>query len=255
MTRSPATTMPTPEESIERLKTLIARWDAHGETVNVRKMGDSVLTGVAIQVQVEHAVRLAEAVVALAREGLFIQTAPLVRMTLECAVSAAWWSLNPDNVKGSIHEAARLKKLLHEGMSKLASTPYVTHPDWSDISEEYAAFHAAEAGNFEARCKALKGGESLYPYYRLLSEASHGGTALLDEYMETVPESEASPFGLAFTKHAPYRYFNTVLAVCVLTVAIAMRAWDDITSTHPDRDALNELAIDIGAQIVVSSAR
>jgi hypothetical protein len=246
--------MPTPDESIERLKGLMAIWDAHGETVSVPKIGESVLTGVAIQVQVEHAVRLSEAVIALARERLFIQTAPLVRMALECAVSAAWWSLNPDNVKGSIKEAARLKKLLHAGMSNLASTPYVAHPDWSDISEEYAAFQATEAGNFEARCKALQGGESLYPYYRLLSEASHGGTALLDEYMETVPESDANPFGLAFKKHSPYRYFRTVLAICVLSVALAMRAWDDITSTHPDRDALNDLATEIGAQIVVSSA-
>lgn len=73
-----------------------------------------------VQVQVEHAVRLTEAVLVLVKQGLFIQVAPLVRMVMECAIAAAWWTLNPDNVKGSAAEAARMKRLLIKGISVAA---------------------------------------------------------------------------------------------------------------------------------------
>lgn len=249
-----STKMPDAEESISVLKELIALWESHGTSIAVPKIGDSIMTGVAIQVQVEHAVRVSEAVIVLAREGLFIQVAPLVRLVLECAVSAAWYTLHPDNVKSSMLEAARLKNLLIEGLGGLTDSPYEPHAEWTKISEELAEFRSAEAHQFEQRCSALAGGSYLYPYYRLLSEASHGGTALVEEYMDEVPKSTDNPTGFAFHRHAPYKYRDGALALNVVVLALALRAWDDIAPDHPDRAQIDEIAERIGAQVLVQAA-
>lgn len=246
--------VPAPEDSISLLRELIDLWESQSESIAVPVIEGSLLPGVAIQVQVEHAVRLSEAVILLAREGHFIQLAPLVRLTLECAVSASWWTLHPNNVKASVNEAVRLRGLLVQGMATLSDGPPGENSDWASISAEFGQYHATEARNFEQRCNALAGGMYLYPYYRLLSEASHGGTALIDEYMvpaETTPEH---PTGLAFKRHAPYKYRDVVLGINVITLALAIRAWDDITKDHPVREQLNDIAARTGANIVIAAA-
>jgi len=247
-------TTPTPDESIEILKEMIGLWESHGDSVVVPVVDGSPLVGVAIQVQVEHTVRLSEAVVLLAREGHFIQMAPLIRMALECAVSAAWWTISPSNLKASIEEAARLKGLLMEDLGGLAGQPGSRHPDWDNLGAEFAEFRAAEARNFEQRCNALAGGASLYPYCRLLSEASHGGVAIIDEYMTEVPKTAAKPYGLAFLRHAPYKYRDGSLALLVMVLGLALRAWDEFDPEHPDEAAINSFAERIGGVIVVSAA-
>lgn len=246
--------VPEPEDSIALLEELIRMWESHSATIAVPVIDGSLLPGVAIQVQVEHAVRLSEAVIVLSREGLFIQLAPLVRLALECAVSAAWWTLHPNNVKASVNEAARLKNLLMEGMNTMSEGPRDADSDWESISAEFAQYHVTEARNFEQRCNALAGGTYLYPYYRLLSEASHGGTALIEEYMVPAEATPEQPTGLAFQRHAPYKHRDLVLGINVIALALAIRAWDDITVDHPLQGQLNDIATRTGANIVIAPA-
>jgi hypothetical protein len=250
----PATVHPTPQQSVDHLHDLIQMWEAHGESVTVPIIGGSLLAGMCIQVQVEHAIRLTEAVLLLVKQGLFIQVAPLSRMVMECAITAAWWTLNPDNVKGSAAEAARMKQMLIKGMASAAGTAPIPHADWADMAEQFDAYRSGEAHKFEQRCNALQGGAAVYTYYRLLSEASHGGTAILDEYLEQVPETPDNPFGYAFQRHAPYKYFDNVLAIHVLMLGYAMRAWDNITKDHPDSDALDALGDVLGSGLIISPA-
>lgn len=229
-------------------------WEAHGDSVEVPIISGSLLPGMCIQTQVEHAVRLTEAVLLLVKQGLFIQVAPLVRMVMECAVTAAWWTLNPDNVKGSAAEAARMKRLLIQGMSVAAGENYTPHADWEEMAEEFDAYKTAESQKFEQRCNALQGGTPVYTYYRLLSEVSHGGTAVLEEYLEQVPETKENPYGYAFQRHAPYKFFDNVLAIHVVMLGYAMRAWDNITKDHPDADALDELGTVLGTNLTIAAA-
>jgi len=242
------------ERSVGLLTDMVAFWDAQDSKVAVPIFDGGVLTGVAIQAQVEHATRLTEAVLLLVRGGLFIQIAPLVRMAMECGVSAAWWTLNPTNLKGSLEEAARLKSALMKGMGNLVGEPNATHPDWGSIGQKFAGFSSGQAKSLEQRCRALAGGESLYSYYRLLSESSHGGVAIVDEYVHSIPVSNEWPHGVAFIRHAPYKYLDEVLKVNAIVLGLAFRAWDDFSIGQPNSAKIDAFAELMGAEIVVAPA-
>ena len=88
----------------------------------------------------------------------------------------------------------------------------------------------------------------------MLSEASHGGTAILDEYLSQVPETPDNPYGYAFQRHAPYKFFDNVLAMNVLMLGFALRAWDNITTDHPDAEALDALGEALGSGLIIAPA-
>ena len=85
--------VPSSEQSVDVLRQLLLIWDEVPETeVPVLEDGDWE-RGVSARVQVEHAVGLTRAVLVLADAGLLIQSVPLVRMTMECAVTAVWLTI------------------------------------------------------------------------------------------------------------------------------------------------------------------
>lgn len=217
-------------------------WHAHDGSVALPLIDGTSLPGMAIHVQVEHAVELTESVLILIRNDRYLPAAPLMRLTMECAVTAAWWSTNPVGVRGSVHEATRLRNLRIRGMRGGSPDSYTDTPEMQEAMREYARFASAEAKAFEQRCKAIVGGEWIYPYYRLLSEKSHGGTSLLDEYLEQVPVSAEAPDGITFVQHPHYQSLEIALGLQVIMLTLALAAWDAVSPAHPDQDALHETA-------------
>ena len=246
MAKEPDSLVPSAEESIRILQDLLSMWHAHDGTVALPLIDGTPLPGMAIHVQVEHAVELTESVIILIRNHRYLPAAPLIRLTMECAVTAAWWATNPVGVRGSVHESARLRTLRIRGMHGGSPASYTDTPEMRAAMSEYARFTSGEAKAFEQRCKALVGGEWIYPYYRLLSEASHGGTSLLDEYSEQVPVSANAPEGIALLQHPHYQTLEIALGLQVIMLTLAIAAWDAVSPAHPDQDALHEMADRLG---------
>lgn len=238
--------VPSPEESIAVLQRLLGIWHARDGGAAIPLLDGTLAPGMAIHVQVEHIAELTAAVIELVYSDIYLSTAPLVRLSLECAVNAVWWTADPSGVRASMHEAGRQSRLLAKAMSRL-------HPDVRQDTTEIdrvlaanAAFVKTEARVFERRCRAIPGGQRLYTYYRILSEASHGGVPLLSEYSRKVPASEWNRDGVELVQRPHYRRLEFALGAQVVSFALALAAWDSVIPSHPDEAELYDLADAIG---------
>ncbi|MEC5148811.1 DUF5677 domain-containing protein [Cryobacterium sp. GrIS_2_6] len=237
--------VPMSERAISVLRQLVSIWDEVCETqVPVLEDGDWE-RGVSARVQVEHAVGLTRAVLILAEAGLRIESVPLVRLTLECAVTAVWLATTPGSGKASYYQSTKdfgtLNKALLDINNKGMDEDLVTEQIEEDI-KALAAFRQKEAKVFIDRCGVVDSGVWLYAYYRLFSKTSHGGANLNDEYLADVGHSDLTPLGLAFKDPQSFSLWPITLGFQVTMLFHALQAWDRISSTRPRKAALGALS-------------
>jgi hypothetical protein len=260
----PGAALPTMDESVAILERLVAVWrDPATTPTAVPVLDGSAGRGMLTLGQAEHAVGLTDAILVLVKVGMFVQAAPLVRLTLECAITAAWFAVTPGSGDAASKDFANSRENLVIAMEDLADPAgRVARQKVRDAARVAAKASGAElrrdaldgeASRFEQRCNALVGGEWAYPYYRLLSEYSHGGAGLLEHYGRDIEPSPANPLGLEYDPTREFEYAAVELGAQATSLIIALQAWDDIVPSHPMRTALAEIAAEMGA--VVNLAR
>ncbi|MBI3430383.1 MAG: hypothetical protein HY050_10115 [Actinobacteria bacterium] len=235
--------VPTVAQSIEGLRDLIDIWDDGEEFVTVPLIEESPLTGVAIRVLAEHAVALTKSIVLLAEHGMFIQAAPLIRLTMECGITAAWFSVAPNAGNAANHEGARQRRLILESMFQdagIGDEQMVIEA--TESVRDLAKYESAPAGKFEQRCNQIVGGKDLYVHYRILSQVSHAGLALLDPYLHEVDITSENPIGYAFLKEANYTSAQVSLGYQISMLCLTLTAWDNISKDRPNSSQLQSVA-------------
>lgn len=246
--------VPSPEESIAVLHRLLGIWHARDGGASIPWLDGTPMPGVAIHVQVEHIAELTASVIELIRSNIYLSTAPLIRLSLECAVNAIWWARDPSGVRSSIHEAARQSRHLANAMTRLRPDAPADTAVIDRILSANADFVKMEARVFERRCRAIPDGQRLYTYYRILSEASHGGVPLLSEYSTQIPATASNPEGIALVQRPHYHHLEFALGAQVISFALGLAAWDSVLPSHPDETELYELADSIGLGAMLRGA-
>lgn len=249
--------IPTIEESSKAIRELILLWKEQngGSTVEIPLMEDAPLVGITIHIMAKHAIALSESVLILTSENMFLQSTPLFRLTMECAVTAAWLSVTPNAGNAARHEDAR---------NRLATIKSIFE-DPERIDEELLADatsavtelseHKSEAARwFEKRCKMIAGGEKLYVLYRTMSGTSHAGIGLTDLYLMKVDKSPENPYGVSLLNEANYPIADAALVHQVGMLALALMAWDKIQPTHPSRAALEKIGKNFGFGLEINLA-
>jgi hypothetical protein len=248
------------------LERLVAVWrDPESLANEVPILDASAERGMFTLGQAEHAVGLSEAVLLLVGEGMLVQTVPLVRMTLECAVTAAWLLVTPESGPAAFKQFARGRANLDIAMEDLADPAgRVDREKARDAEKARATMKAKAAGkkaprkltnieeegkDFWRRCAALDGNDWAYTYYRLLSEYSHGGAALLEHYGRAVDPTPDNPLGLEYDPAREFEYVEYVLGVQATSLVMVLTAWDDLAPGHALRDRLAEIADNMGAVV------
>jgi hypothetical protein len=211
--------------------------------------------GVAIHIMAQHSVALSESVLLLTSANMFLESAPLIRLTMECAVTAAWLSITPNAGNAARHEDAR---------SRLATINSIFEdPERADedlLEEAKAAVtelaeHKSDAARyFEKRCKEIAGGEKLYTLYRVMSGFSHAGIGLADLYLDEVAKSPTNPYGIIMRDKSNYPSADASLVHQVAMLALSMKAWDNILPKHPSRGELENIAKDFGFVLEINLA-
>jgi len=240
---APIEQIPTIVESIEGLQGLINIWNDDEKFVSVPLIEESPLTGVAIRVLAEHAVALTNSIVLLAKNGMFIQAAPLIRLTMECGITAAWFSITTNAANAANHEGARQHRLILESMFQdvgIGDEQMVIEA--SESVRDLAKYESVSARKFEQRCNQIVGGKDLYVHYRILSQVSHAGLALLDSYMHEVDITSENPIGYAFLKQADYASARISLGYQISMLCLTLTAWDNISKDHPNSSNLQSVA-------------
>ncbi|GAA1809104.1 DUF5677 domain-containing protein [Agromyces neolithicus] len=237
---------PAPGESIAVLNRLLRMWHAHDGGASIPLLDGTSLPALAIHVQVEHVAELTESIIELIRHNVYLSTAPLFRLSMECAVNAVWWASDPARVRASVHEAARQSDLFVRSVRRVQPGAFSDSAGMTESIKEFARFASLDARVFERRCRAIQGGAWIYPRYRLLSESSHGGIALLSEYSVHGTRTATNPDGLALVQRPHYRHLELALETQVILFALALAAWESVLPDHPDETELFELANDLG---------
>lgn len=250
------TTVPTPIQSIEAIQRLLSLWDSATTSISVQVLDGGILRGTAIRVQVDHAVALTESILLLNEHGMNIQAMPLVRMTMECVVTAEWLAITPYSADAAARKGAKAHERLMRALAEMAGDN--TDADAEDLRkmvDDSAAFASGEAQHFEQRCRALQGGEWIYGYYRLLSKFSHAGTGLLDVYLEQSEPSDATPNGIAFADTTKFPFTNIALGLQAVLLHIALTAWDEVSEGHPHSEMLTGIANELGMSTILQRSK
>jgi hypothetical protein len=198
-----------------------------------------------MRVQLEHTVRISRAVLVLADAQLQLEAIPLVRLSLECAVTAAWLAITPGSGKAAYFQSTKDFRDLYKELIIMGLDDPEDDTDIKKIEadlEKLEAHRKEEARNFRDRCSAVDDGIWLYGYYRLFSKTSHGGANLNDEYLEQVEQTADAPLGLAMREPFPFALWPIALGFQVTMLFNALRAWDSVSEAHPRRADLECLA-------------
>lgn len=233
------------------MESLCDLWDnATPGTVAYRGELDSA-RAVGIRTHAHHAVRASRAVLQLDLTTTGIELVPLVRLIMECAVTAAWLLLTPGSGHALIREGAsqRLKAL--NTLIQLGEDP---GPAKEQAEVSLAQLEGAEGPRsfaFEQRCQRLNDGDRLYLTYRVFSAESHGGMGIADFYSVA---AEASPIGLAFNPEAAstVRTPTVGVAACMLLLAINADELARAKPTHTTQIRKAATRLGVGTRILAA---
>ena len=234
------------DESVAALRHLLRIWHARDGEVQLPLLHGTSLPAAAIHVQAEHSVELTESVLALLSADHYLTTAPLIRLTMECAVNATWWASNPAAVVGSIHNSMVLRKRRADALRGNKPADLAKSQALRQMMAAHAEHSSIEARVFEKRCEAIVGGAWIYPYYRFLSESAHGGPNLLEEYTRQIPTSASYPLGFSLIQRPQYKHLDIALGLQVMMLTLAIGAWDSLSQDYGAASEIPALADQLG---------
>jgi|GEM_PF-5543205 len=116
---------------------------------------------------------------------------------------------------------------------------------------DLAKHESAPAGKFEQRCNQIVGGRDLYVHYRILSQVSHAGLALLDPYLLEVDKDSENPVGYAFLKKANYTAAEVSLGYQISMLCLTLTTWDNISKDHPNSSRLQSVSDRFGCSRII----
>lgn len=196
-----------------------------------------------------HTVELSRAVLDLHRLGRMFAALPIARSALECAMTAAWLAVTPDETASVLHAGAVERRKALKDIKRLGQGDVTAALDEVNQSLDELEGSASQPGHdLKARCDAILGGPDVYVTYRILSGLSHPSALLTDQYLSEAPETTLNPYGLAFRDAIRFdsdletSHLGTVLCM-VVTALIAL----DSTQPKPRiRSQLDKMTQQIG---------
>lgn len=106
--------IPSLEKSLGGMREILNIWQNESELIQVPMVNGSYDTGLSVRTIAEHTIALTESIILLARYGMHLQAVPLIRLTLECGITAAWVSTTPNAVEAMNYGyAVQEQKLLN----------------------------------------------------------------------------------------------------------------------------------------------
>ncbi|WP_422387547.1 DUF5677 domain-containing protein [Arthrobacter sulfonylureivorans] len=187
-----------------------------------------------------------------AREGLSVTTMPLVRASLESAVTAVWIAQVEDAAEAFGHQHAKQEILLFDQFRATGD------PTWTHLLEAMeprsydfgATTSHHQAKHFHSRCQDLQGGMTIYALYRALSGWSHASVRVADEFLlHTNRRDDGNTTFALRPKASPFEGQDTWMFVSALSALWASRAVNYLTRDHARRSLLRRAARELGVPL------
>lgn len=244
-----------PAEALLELKRLVAAWEAPGAAIYVDLRGGAPTSGIVVFGLTSHIHALAKAVTTLYEADQSVAAIPLVRLMIECAVTAMWVELaGESSTQMLLREQARAVHLVYQefvkaGMPSDESTLQRIEEEMKRSFEGSGPTRAV-AQQFAQLCRDVEGGDSAYASYRAASEVSHASVSVADLYGDELQSDDPGvvPF-VVYT--SPKDYIpETWLGVALLMTMHATSAWSRIDSEHRHEARMRELHARMGTDFL-----
>ena len=186
---------------------------------------------VAIHTHAHHAVKMARALLVLDDATTGAETVPIVRLILECGVTAAYLLLRDGSGSSMIRKGSDQRRL---ALRDIAGLGMDVEDSLREAAAKIAELDRAGVSTgwiFQQHCESLHEGKQLYALYRLLTSESHAGMRIADLY---VVNDDQSPVGVAFVADLPYEAKVASLGIAASMLFLAINA-DEIARAKPRR--------------------
>jgi hypothetical protein len=149
----------------------------------------------------QHALNLSRGILSLYRAGQAWEALPNMRVAMECAVTAAWCAVAPDQTGGVVLQGAKERKQLLKAVAQFGIDTSEETANMEKMIDRYLPDQTDAAERFLERTREITGGETFYTSYRAISRLIHPGTELMDYYVEP-DDNPANLFKMRLL-HAP----------------------------------------------------
>jgi hypothetical protein len=228
------------------IRQLIALWDANVDLQSIER-DPEVPAEVLVIVRgiVAHAVDCARGVLTLYQASQPVAAAPLIRTVMEDAITAGWVLVIPEGWKQLVSNGSRTRALVLAEALLQDPDDERTEARRQEYEEQVKQLGKPTRAftSFEQRLNAIEGTGSMYSVYRYLSALTHAGAETANLY--TVPNPD-SPYQTSYRTYAAHPMAGLLLLSAASSLLHALTAWDDARKGHPNRDALNAIAAELG---------
>jgi hypothetical protein len=177
--RAPAT-----PELLAMIESMIELSDRHANRPWEVPSNSIPLNVLLVHSSVQHVVNLSRGIVTLYRAGQAWEAIPSMRVALECAVTAAWCAVAPDQTGGVVLHGAKERKQLLKAVAQFGIDTSTEVTRMEETIDRFLPDGTAAAEVFLERTREVTGGETFYTSYRTISRLIHPGTELADFYTE-----------------------------------------------------------------------
>lgn len=132
----------------------------------------------------QHVINLSRGIVTQYRAGQAWETLPSMRVAMECAVTAAWCAVAPDQTGGIVLQGAKERKQLLKAVAQFGIDTSEEVTKTEETINRFLPDQTPAAEVFLERTREVTGGETFYASYRTISRLIHPGTEPTDFYTE-----------------------------------------------------------------------
>ncbi len=177
--RAPAT-----PELLSMIQSMIDLSDTHANRAWEVPTDSIPLNVFLVHSSVQHVINLSRGIVTLYRAGQEWEALPSLRVAMECAVTAAWCAVAPDQTGGVVLQGAKERKALLKAVAQFGIDTSIEAARMEETIDRFLPDHTPAAEVFLERTRELTGGDTFYTSYRTISRLIHPGTELTDFYTE-----------------------------------------------------------------------
>jgi len=233
---------PSVEKSLQGMREVLGVWQIEGGWVEVPVKHDSLDAGLCVRSIAEHSIALTKSVILLAESQMFLQAVPLIRLTLECGITAAWVSITPNAVGGMRYRYAIEEQKLMRDMIKLNVPVPEEVKSLVDARVKSLLHYKPSSTTYKERARSFAGGELLYLPYRSLSKISHAEEGIMNHYLSVNPQFAEPEKRFALVVSPKYDWAEQAFGSQVMSLILILTAWDDLSIGKPWAAKIKDLA-------------
>jgi len=193
----------TTPELLALIKDIIDLIDKHANRPWEVPSGSIPLNLFLVHSSSQHALNLSRGILTLYRANQAWEAIPSMRVAMECALTAAWCAVAPEQTGGVVLQGAKERKQLLKAVAQFGIDTAEATAEVEDMIDHFLPNRTDAAERFLERTREITGGEAFYTSYRAISRLIHPGTELTDFYIER-DDNPTNLFGMSLLNDASF---------------------------------------------------